>query len=125
MQKARAYDEPMIVMFLRLCYWYHKCDITGAILEKKNKEIRDKLKASNSLIKLITINGFHDMLPREWIRQAIGVIYELICHHCRTTITTQYILKRNMTLSLSIHLQKSRLNFPLLTQCMAKNSIQS
>jgi hypothetical protein len=76
-QKAQAYDEPMAVMFLS--------DITGTSLEKKNKEIRDKLKASNSLIKLITINGFDEMLPREWIRQAIGVIYELICaslsHH--------------------------------------------
>jgi hypothetical protein len=75
-QKAQAY-EPMAVMFLS--------DITGTSLEKKNKEIRDKLKASNSLIKLITINGFDEMLPREWIRQAIGVIYELICaslsHH--------------------------------------------
>jgi hypothetical protein len=78
-QKARAYDEPMVIMFLRLCYWYHKCDIIGTSLEKKNKEIRSRLKVSRSLIKLIKTTGFDRVLPREWICQAIAVIYELIC----------------------------------------------
>jgi hypothetical protein len=84
-QKARAYDEPMVLMFLRLCYWYHKCDIISASLKEKHKEIRNKLKVSGALINVIRTSGFDNALSREWIRQAIGVIYELICasvsHH--------------------------------------------
>jgi hypothetical protein len=77
-QKLKAYEEPMIVMFLRLCYWYHKCNIRSG-LGKKNKEIRDKLKISNTLIDLIKTHGFNNSYVREWLRQAIGIIYELIC----------------------------------------------
>jgi len=89
-QEVRAYYEPMIVSFLRLCYWYHKCDIISTSLEKKNKEVRSKLKVWQSLIDLIRTQGLDEPLPREWIRQAIGVIYELSCaslsHRCGHTI---------------------------------------
>ena len=89
-QEVRAYCEPMIAAFLRLCYWYHKCDIITTSLEKKNKEIRSKLKVWQSLIDLIKTKGLDELLPREWIRQAIGIIYELSCaslsHRYRHTI---------------------------------------
>jgi hypothetical protein len=78
-QKSRAVYEPLVVMFLRLCYWYYKCDGITPTLERKNKEIRNKLKVSNSLMNIIKSRGFDSKLPKEWVRQAIGVIYELIC----------------------------------------------
>ena len=70
--------EPLAVVFLRLCYWYYKCSIKYN-LEKKNKEIRDKLKVSNDLIDSITNNGLGDSKAKEWFRQVVGVIYELMC----------------------------------------------
>lgn len=76
-QKAKAVEEPMIAMFLRLCYWYHKCDHKST-LQKKKKEIRDKLKVSNDLVKLIRTRGLYDSKVREWLRQSVGVIYELM-----------------------------------------------
>ena len=73
-----ALEEPLVVVFLRLCYWYYKCSIKY-YLEKKNKEIRDKLKVSNDLIDSITNNGLGDSKAKEWFRQVVGVIYELMC----------------------------------------------
>jgi hypothetical protein len=70
--------EPLVVVFLRLCYWYYKCDIKYN-LEKKNKEIRDKLKVSETLIDSITNNGLRDSKAKEWFRQVVGVVYELMC----------------------------------------------
>jgi hypothetical protein len=73
-----ALEEPLVVVFLRLCYWYYKCSIKYN-LEKKNKEIRDKLKVSNDLIDSITNNGLGDSKAKESFRQVVGVIYELMC----------------------------------------------
>jgi hypothetical protein len=70
--------EPLVVVFLRLCYWYYKCSIKYN-LEKKNKEIRDKVKVSNDLIDSITKNGLGDSKAKEWFRQVVGVVYELMC----------------------------------------------
>ena len=70
--------EPLVVVFLRLCYWYYKCSIKYN-LEKKNKEIRDKLKVSNDVIDSITNNGLGDSKAKEWFRQVVGVVYELMC----------------------------------------------
>jgi hypothetical protein len=98
-QKTRAAYEPLVVMFLRLCYWYHKCDIITSSLASKNKEVRDKLKVSNSLLDLIRFlleirrSGFNTDRLKEWMRQAIGVVYELICaslsHDCHQSISFQ------------------------------------
>jgi hypothetical protein len=63
---------------LRQCYWFHKCSIR-INLEKKKKEIRDKLKVSNNLIDLLKQYGPEQNNVREWIRQAVGVIYQLMC----------------------------------------------
>jgi hypothetical protein len=61
------------------------CDIISASLHEKHKEIRNKLKVSDALINEIRTSDFYNTLSREWMRQAIGVIYELICasvsHH--------------------------------------------
>jgi hypothetical protein len=70
--------EPLVVVFLRLCYWYYKCS-TEYNLAKKNKEIRDKLKVSDTLIDSITNNGVGDSKTKEWFRQVVGVVYELMC----------------------------------------------
>jgi hypothetical protein len=73
-----ALEEPLIVVFLRLCYWYYKCTIEYN-LEKKNKEIRDKLKVSDTRIDSITNNGLGNSKAKEMFRQAVGVVYELMC----------------------------------------------
>ena len=36
-QKAKAVEEPMIAMFLRLCYWYYKCDNKDHVTEEKKR----------------------------------------------------------------------------------------
>ena|GEM_PF-4916703 len=54
-----------------------KCN-SACDLEKKNKEIRDKLRVLNRLLKSIKSDGL-DELTKEWFRQVIGVVYELAC----------------------------------------------
>jgi hypothetical protein len=76
-EKLNASQEPLVVVFLRLCYWYYRCSIKYN-LEKKNKEIRDKLKVSNTVIDSIKNNGL-DSKPTEWFRHVVGVVYELMC----------------------------------------------
>jgi hypothetical protein len=76
-EKLNAPQEPLVVVFLRLCYWYYRCSIKYN-LEKKNKEIRDKLKVSNTVIDSIKNNGL-DSKATEWFRHVVGVVYELMC----------------------------------------------
>lgn len=64
--------EPFVVLFLRLCYWTYKCS-RKRNLEKKKKEIRDKLKVSNKLINLLKRSGLHSKDAREWIRQGVAI----------------------------------------------------
>lgn len=104
-QKTRAVYEPLVVIFLRLCYWYHKCYTITPSLESKNKEIRNKLKVSDALVSIIKNSGFGDNQYKEWVRQATGVVYELMC------------AKK--------FLQKSRPNFLQSMPNTEKNSIRS
>jgi hypothetical protein len=102
-QKKRGAYEPLIVMFLRLCFWYEKCDLIGPSLTKKNKEIRNKLKVSDPFVNILkSRNGYAHRL-KEWVRQAIGVVYELInaslSHDCIQSVSFDkkhdFIFKNN------------------------------
>lgn len=90
-QKKRAAYEPLVVMFLRLCYWYQKCDLIDPSLVNKNKEIRDKLKISKSLVSILKSHSYNVDRLKEWVRQAIGVVYELInaslSHDCNQSVS--------------------------------------
>ena len=82
-------SEPLLVMFIRLCFWIGKCNlITG--FETKHKEIRDCVNRPLSILELIGENAeaiirYDDRHKnpsvetiREWFRKIFSVISELM-----------------------------------------------
>lgn len=75
--KGRHMIEPYIVLYLRFCYWYREC-AKYCDMEPKNGEIRRKIKPSRDIIKKLTQNDWEDSKVKQWYRETVGVIYELM-----------------------------------------------
>jgi hypothetical protein len=69
--------EPFIVLYLRFCYWYGECT-KYCNMEPKNGEIRRKIKPSRDILKKLTQKDWADNKVKQWYRETVGVIYELM-----------------------------------------------
>jgi len=69
--------EPYIILYLRFCYWYGECS-KYCNMELKNKEIRDKIKPSNDIIKQIQQKNSDDNSVKPWYREKLIVINDLM-----------------------------------------------
>lgn len=74
---GRHLMEPFIVLYLRFCYWYGECT-RHCNMEPKNGEIRKKIKPSRDIINKLSKNDCEDTKVKQWYRETVGVIYELM-----------------------------------------------